>query len=123
MPQVNASSVQGIWGKLFDITGHTFFSIFFKTETRGQGQNDPESVCDTPRPKMYLYTKFWIPTWNVIQICSGLDLSRTEARGQGHRDPETVVDALRPKDVSTYQILEFYAILYRKYAPSRSRPQ
>ena len=57
-------------------------------------------------PKMVLHTKFWITTWNEIQICFQLDLSRTEARGQGHSDAETVVDTLRPKDVSTYQILE-----------------
>ena len=47
--------------------------------------------------KIYLHTKFGIPTSNCIQICSGLDLARTKTRGQGHSKLETVGDSPGPK--------------------------
>ena len=52
--------------------------------------------------KMYLHTKFRIPTWNEIQICSRLDLSQIEARSQDQSYMETVGDTSQPKDVSTF---------------------
>ena len=35
-----------------------------RTETRGQGQGDLETVCDSPGPKMYLHTKYGTATIN-----------------------------------------------------------
>ena len=70
-------------------------------------------------PKMYLYIKFWIPTLNQIQMCSGIDLSRTEGGGHGHIDPETVVDTSRPKVVSTYQIWGFMSYNTGDMLPTR----
>ena len=88
--------------KLFDNSGHTFFSIFSKTKAKDQGQCDPEAVCDTPQPNMYPHTKFCVPTSHNIRILLGFDLSRTVASGQCHRDQKTVGGTPWLIDVSTY---------------------
>ena len=60
-------------------------------------QRDPEVYAACHDHKIYLHTKFGIPTSNCIQICSGLDLARTKTRGQGHSKLETVGDSPGPK--------------------------
>ena len=45
-------------------------------------QFDPEVYATRHDPKIYLHTKFRIPTSNYIQISSELDLARTETRGK-----------------------------------------
>ena len=60
-------------------------------------QRDPEVYAACHDHKIYLHTKFGIPTSNCIQICSGLDLARTKTRGQGHSKLETVGDSPVPK--------------------------
>ena len=37
-----------------------------RTETRGQGQSDLETVGDSPGPKMYLHTKYATATINNL---------------------------------------------------------
>ena len=39
---------------------------FARTETRGQGHSDLETVGDSPGPKMYLHTKYGTATKNNI---------------------------------------------------------
>ena len=60
-------------------------------------QRDPEVYAACHDHKIYLHTKFGIPTSNCIQICSGLDLARTKTRGQGHSKLETFGDSPGPK--------------------------
>ena len=60
-------------------------------------QRNPDVYATYHDPKIYPHTKFGIPTWNYIQICSGLDLAKTETRGQGHSDLEPVGDSPGPK--------------------------
>ena len=108
--------MQDICGKLFDKSGHTFCLIFLKQRPDARLNVTLKQYATFRNPKMYPHTKVWVPTSHNIQICSGPDLSRTEARGQRIRDPKTIGGTLQPIDVTTYQIGEFYVILYRGYA-------
>ena len=62
MPQVNATIMQDIWGKLFDNTGRTFFTIILKPRPEVKVKMTQEQYVTLCDPKMYLHTKCFIPT-------------------------------------------------------------
>ena len=80
-----------------------FPTIFLKARPEARVSVTQKQYTTICNPKMYPYTKFWIPTSHNIQILSGLYLSRNEARGQGQRDLKTVCGTPWPIDVSTFQ--------------------
>ena len=78
--------------------------VFHKPRPEARVSVTQTQYATIHNPKMYPYTKFWIPNSHNIQILSGLYLSRTVARGQGRRYLKIVGCTPWPIDVSAYQI-------------------
>ena len=72
-----------------------------RTETRGQGHSDLETVGDSPRPKLYLLTKYGTATINNIGDLLWVHFFKTWLLRSRSQWLKTVSDIPWPQHIST----------------------
>ena len=69
------TNARHLW-KRYLTTLYIFFPLFSKPKSEARVSVTQKQYAALFNPKMYPHTKLWIPTSHIIQILSGLDLSR-----------------------------------------------